>query len=225
MVSATRSMVPCSSVSHTFLVPGPVSVSTSEISKFKHKSQSLGNQRLEIFSTSLKLLYAKNTKMQMAVYSSVGTGSAHPSAPSPCRKGWILGVLLSVILPFCRNKWGGLLLMKDKIEAVVELADQVADIVEEVAEGVEKVADEVADHLPEGGRLKQVATFVENVARETAKDADLIDDVIEKVQPNTWFSILAFNYLIPYKTIIDWVSLNRFLITRLMYFSERCINA
>ncbi|KAJ6709548.1 hypothetical protein OIU74_010610 [Salix koriyanagi] len=224
MVSATRSMVPCSSVSHTFLVPGPVSVSTSEISKFKHKSQSLGNQRLEIFSTSLKLLYAKNTKMQMAVYSSVGTGSAHPSAPSPW-KGWILGVLLSVILPFCRNKWGGLLLMKDKIEAVVELADQVADIVEEVAEGVEKVADEVADHLPEGGRLKQVATFVENVARETAKDADLIDDVIEKVQPNTWFSILAFNYLIPYKTIIDWVSLNRFLITRLMYFSERCINA
>ncbi|KAJ6730307.1 PHAGE CAPSID SCAFFOLDING PROTEIN (GPO) SERINE PEPTIDASE [Salix viminalis] len=183
MVSVTRSMVPCSSVRQIFLVPGPVSVSTSEISKFKHKSQSLGNQRLEIFSTSLKLLYAKNTKMQMAVYNSVGTGSAHPSAPSsPCRKGWILGVLLSVILPFCRNKWGGLLMMKDKIEAVVELADQVADIVEEVAEGVEKVADEVADHLPEGGKLKQVATFVENVARETAKDADLIDDVIEKVK-------------------------------------------
>ena len=108
---------------------------------------------------------------------------------------------------------------------MVELADQVADIVEEVAEGVEKVADEVADHLPEGGKLKQVATFVENVARETAKDADIVDDVIEKVQPNTRFSDLAFNYLIPYKTIINWVSLNRFLITRLMYFSERCINA
>ncbi|KAF9687354.1 hypothetical protein SADUNF_Sadunf02G0084900 [Salix dunnii] len=181
MISVTRSMVPCSSVSQIFLVPGPVSVSTSEISKFKYKSQSLGNQRLEIFSTSPKLLYAKNTKMQMAVYNSVGTGSAGPSAPSPW-KGWILGVLLSVILPFCRNKWGALLLIKDKVEEVVELADNVADIVEEVAEGVEKVAEEIADHLPEGGKLKQVATFVENVAEETAKDADLVDEVIEKIK-------------------------------------------
>ncbi|CAK7347197.1 unnamed protein product [Dovyalis caffra] len=70
----------------------------------------------------------------------------------------------------------------DKFEAVVETADRVADIVEEVAEEVGKVAEEVADHLPEGGNLEQVATFVENVAKETAKDANLVDELIEKVE-------------------------------------------
>ena len=30
------------------------------------------------------------------------------------RKGWVLGMLISIILPFCRNKWGALLLIKGK---------------------------------------------------------------------------------------------------------------
>ncbi|XP_034891939.1 uncharacterized protein [Populus alba] len=182
MMAVTRAMFPYSSVSQIFVAPSPVSDSTSEISKLKFKSQFLRNQRLEVFSTSLKLLYARNTKMEMAVYSNLGTGPAHPSAPSPCRKGWVLGMLISIILPFCRNKWGPLLSIKDKVEEVVEIADQVADIVEEVAEAVGKVADEVADHLPEGGKLQQVATFVENVAKETAKDANVVDEMIEKVE-------------------------------------------
>ncbi|XP_034891937.1 uncharacterized protein [Populus alba] len=182
MMAVTRAMFPYSSVSQIFVAPSPVSDSTSEISKLKFKSQFLRNQRLEVFSTSLKLLYARNTKMEMAVYSNLGTGPAHPSAPSPCRKGWVLGMLISIILPFCRNKWGPLLSIKDKVEEVVEIADQVADIVEEVAEAVGKVADEVADHLPEGGKLQQVATFVENVAKETAKDANVVDEMIEKIK-------------------------------------------
>ncbi|KAJ6939519.1 hypothetical protein NC651_005848 [Populus alba x Populus x berolinensis] len=181
MMAVTRAMFPYSSVSQIFVAPSPVPDSTSEISKLKFKSQFLRNQRLEVFSTSLKLLYARNTKMEMAVYSSLGTGPAHPSAPSPW-KGWVLGMLISIILPFCRNKWGALLLIKDKVEEVVEIADQVADIVEEVAEEVGKVADEVADHLPEGGKLQQVATFIENVAKETAKDANVVDEIIEKVE-------------------------------------------
>ncbi|RQO86773.1 hypothetical protein POPTR_002G101600v4 [Populus trichocarpa] len=193
MMSVTRAMFAYSSVSQIFLPPSPVSDSTSEISKLKFKSQFLRNQRLQVFSTSLKLLYARNTKMEMAVYNSLGTGPAHPSAPSPCliqlygdlrtsRKGWVLGMLISIILPFCRNKWGALLLIKDKVEQVVEIADHVADIVEEVAEEVGKVAEEVADHLPEGGKLQQVATFVENVAKETAKDANVVDEIIEKIK-------------------------------------------
>ncbi|KAH8516165.1 hypothetical protein Peur_047485 [Populus x canadensis] len=181
MMSVTRAMFPYSSVSQIFLAPSPVSDSTSEISKLKLKSQFLRNQRLEVFSTSLNLLYARNTKMEMAVYNSLGTGPAHPSAPSPW-KGWVLGMLISIILPFCRNKWGAVLLIKDKVEQVVEIADHVADIVEEVAEEVGKVAEEVADHLPEGGKLQQVATFVENVAKETAKDANVVDEIIEKIK-------------------------------------------
>ncbi|XP_061968404.1 uncharacterized protein LOC133691823 isoform X2 [Populus nigra] len=193
MMSVTRATFPYSSVSQIFLAPSPVSDSTLEISKLKFKSQFLRNQRLEVFSTSLKLLYARNTKMERAVYNSLGAGPAHPSAPSPCliqlygdlrtsRKGWVLGMLISIILPFCRNKWGALLLIKDKVEQVVETADHVADIVEEVAEEVGKVAEEVADHLPEGGKLQQVATFIENVAKETAKDANVVDEIIEKVE-------------------------------------------
>lgn len=52
---------------------------------------------------------------------------------------------------------------------------------EKVAEEVEKVADEVSDALPEGGKLKGFVTTVENVARETAKDAHLVEEVIGKV--------------------------------------------
>jgi hypothetical protein len=63
MMSVTRAMFPYSSVSQIFLAPSPVSDSTSEISKLKLKSQFLRNQRLEVFSTSLNLLYARNTKM------------------------------------------------------------------------------------------------------------------------------------------------------------------
>ncbi|XP_011016870.1 PREDICTED: uncharacterized protein LOC105120399 isoform X2 [Populus euphratica] len=181
MMPVTRAVFPDSSVGQIFLAPSPVSDSTSEISKLKFKSQFLRNQRLKVFGTSLKLLYARNTKMEMAVYNSHGTGPAHPSSPSPW-KGWVLGMLISIILPFCRSKWGPLLLIKDKVEEVVEIADHVADIVEEVAEEVGKVAEEVADHLPEGGKLQEVATFVENVAKETAKDANVVDEIIEKIK-------------------------------------------
>ncbi|KAK0577337.1 hypothetical protein LWI29_031506 [Acer saccharum] len=64
----------------------------------------------------------------------------------------------------------------------METAEHVAEIVEDVAEKVEKVAEEVADHLPQGGRLKDAVTLIENVAKETAKDANLADQFIEKVE-------------------------------------------
>ncbi|KAI9200851.1 hypothetical protein LWI28_014084 [Acer negundo] len=66
----------------------------------------------------------------------------------------------------------------------MQTAEHVAEIVEDVAEKVEKVAEEVADHLPQGGRLKDAVTLIENVAKETAKDAHLADQFIEKVSLN-----------------------------------------
>lgn len=71
---------------------------------------------------------------------------------------------------------------KGKVEAAVEIAEQVVNIVEKVAEETEKIAEDVGDHLPEGGRLKKAIIFVENVARETAKDAHLAEHLIDKVQ-------------------------------------------
>ncbi|KAK1555380.1 hypothetical protein Q3G72_025586 [Acer saccharum] len=105
------------------------------------------------------------------------------SDPSPQSwKIWILGMVISVILPFWRNKWGSFQRLKNEVEAEMETAEHVAEIVEDVAEKVEKVAEEVADHLPQGGRLKDAVTLIENVAKETAKDAHLADQFIEKVE-------------------------------------------
>lgn len=57
---------------------------------------------------------------------------------------------------------------------------------------MDKVAEDIADDLPAGGKLKEAVTFIENIAERTAKDAQLVDDTIEKVLP----SILIILYLI-----------------------------
>ena len=40
---------------------------------------------------------------------------------------------------------------------------------------------QVEDHLSEGGKLKETATFIENVAKETTNDAHMAGEVLEKV--------------------------------------------
>ncbi|KAF3445946.1 hypothetical protein FNV43_RR11123 [Rhamnella rubrinervis] len=55
-------------------------------------------------------------------------------------------------------------------------------MVEEVAEDVEKVADDIGDHLPDGTKLRKADLFVENVAKEIVKDANLAEQVILKVE-------------------------------------------
>ncbi|GKV09403.1 hypothetical protein SLEP1_g20911 [Rubroshorea leprosula] len=122
-------------------------------------------------------------KMNMVSCCTVGSGPPLPPDSSPGSwKGWILGVVVTVILPFWINKLGPLLKFKEEVETVAETAEQVADIVEKVAEEVEKVADEVSDALPEGGKLQGFVNKVENVAKETAKDAHLVGEVIGKVE-------------------------------------------
>lgn len=68
---------------------------------------------------------------------------------------------------------------------MVEGAEEVASKVEEVAEEVEKVAEQVAEQLPAGGKLRDEVTFVENVAKLTAKDAHLAQQVFDKVSAFT----------------------------------------
>ncbi|OWM79987.1 hypothetical protein CDL15_Pgr006291 [Punica granatum] len=105
--------------------------------------------------------------------------------PSGCSPGswklWILGVVISVVLPFWKSKWGPLLKLKNEVETVVKVAENVTDVVEKVAEGVEKVAEDVAEMLPEGGKLRNAVELVEHVAEETAKDAHLVEGLIDKV--------------------------------------------
>ncbi|XP_022772287.1 uncharacterized protein LOC111314932 [Durio zibethinus] len=95
---------------------------------------------------------------------------------------WVLGTVLSVILPFTTSKWGPLLKLKNQADNILEVAEQISDVVEEVAEKVEKIADEVGDQLPDGGKLQATLEVVEDLAEETAKNARLAGDLIDKVQ-------------------------------------------
>ncbi|XP_030542706.1 uncharacterized protein LOC115749850 isoform X4 [Rhodamnia argentea] len=131
--------------------------------------------------TSLGARQSARTR-DVAVRSSVDPVPHLPSDPSPSSwKFWVLGVFVSFILPFWRNKWGPLWKLKNEVEAVVEKADHVTEFVEEMAEKVEHVAEEVAEHLPDG-KLKDAVTLVEHLAETADKDAHLAGDIIDKVE-------------------------------------------
>jgi hypothetical protein len=118
----------------------------------------------------------------VAVYSSA-PGPSIPSNPSnPGQwKVWIVGVIASVILPFFGIKFGPLLKIKKEVDTMVQTAEDVVEAVETVAEEVDKVAEEIKERLPAGGKLRVAVTYIENVAERTAKDAQMVDDIIDKV--------------------------------------------
>ncbi|PQQ16620.1 uncharacterized protein Pyn_16711 [Prunus yedoensis var. nudiflora] len=106
-----------------------------------------------------------------------------PGAPGPSHswKGWMIGIVLSVILPFWRHKWTPLLAIKKEVDMIVDTVEAVVEVVEQVAEKVEEVADDIGDHLPDG-KLKDALEAVESIAKEAAKDAHLADQLIEKAE-------------------------------------------
>ncbi|PKI45584.1 hypothetical protein CRG98_033900 [Punica granatum] len=92
---------------------------------------------------------------------------------------WLLGAVRGRgISSLVRNH----LLVHGEVGEVVEREEEIAGNVEEAAEEVEKVAEEVADQLPEGGKLRDEIAFVENVAKHTAMDAHLAQEVFDKVE-------------------------------------------
>ncbi|XP_051139851.1 uncharacterized protein LOC127257462 isoform X2 [Andrographis paniculata] len=110
-------------------------------------------------------------------------GTSLPSVPpSSSPLNWILGIILSIILPFFGIKMGPLLQFKREVDTAVKTVEEVVEVVEKVAEVVDKVAEDVSDHLPEGGKLKKVAEAVEVAAEETAKDAYVVGNAIDKFQ-------------------------------------------
>ncbi|KAK9284829.1 hypothetical protein L1049_024007 [Liquidambar formosana] len=89
--------------------------------------------------------------------------------PSPEWKKWVVGILLSIVLPSFRHKWGPLLVLEEAVE--------------DLAEGVEKVADVVEDKLPDHDtKLKEVTESVENLAKETVKEAEQVQEFAQKVE-------------------------------------------
>ncbi|XP_010266756.1 PREDICTED: uncharacterized protein LOC104604186 [Nelumbo nucifera] len=93
---------------------------------------------------------------------------------------WVLGSILSLFLPFWKHKWENLLRLEDEVEMVAERVENVARAVEKVASVAEKVSAEVADIIPHDGKLKEAALLVERVSKETAKDAQLAQDIVHQ---------------------------------------------
>lgn len=63
---------------------------------------------------------------------------------------------------------------------VAETAEKIANTVGKVVEEADQVVEDLAEAVPEGG-LKQISSFVEDLAEETAKDDQKVEDLMNKV--------------------------------------------
>uniref|UniRef100_A0A7N0UN40 Plastid-targeted protein 4 n=1 Tax=Kalanchoe fedtschenkoi TaxID=63787 RepID=A0A7N0UN40_KALFE len=109
-------------------------------------------------------------------------GTPVPSGSPDSWKSWVFGLLVTLIFPMWRSKIGPFALLKNKLDNVVQTAEDIAEVVEQVAEQVDKLAEEVSEHLPEGGKLRHAMDVLEDLAEGTAKKAHLLGEVIDKVQ-------------------------------------------
>ncbi|KAG2409969.1 uncharacterized protein HKW66_Vig0006340 [Vigna angularis] len=111
-----------------------------------------------------------------------------PAAPAHASKSfafsywWILGMTLSVLLPFWKPYWEKLQRIEGEAEFVIEEAEAVAKVVEKVASVAEKVSEDVAEMLPEDGKLRKATLVVEHASKEAAHDAQLTQQFIHKVE-------------------------------------------
>ncbi|KAG5543915.1 hypothetical protein RHGRI_016617 [Rhododendron griersonianum] len=128
--------------------------------------------------------YSSNGKRDFFVFNNLlpNVPGLPSGPPSNSWKSWILGAVITIILPFITHKWGPLLQITKEIETTVETVDQVVEVIEEVAEGVEKVADEIGNELAEGGKLRGAFDSIENAARKAANGAHLVEEVDKEVE-------------------------------------------
>lgn len=90
---------------------------------------------------------------------------------------WAVG--LGVTVPFLTAR---LLTVTKQVSLAAETVEKVAEAVEKVADDVDKAAEEFAAKLPEGGKLRGIVESIEHLAEETEKDAQLVQDLMDKVE-------------------------------------------
>ncbi|KAL6512055.1 hypothetical protein OROGR_021652 [Orobanche gracilis] len=112
------------------------------------------------------------------------TSRGYPTPNRGCHVSvwsWIIGLVVTFVLPFLTNKWGALWELKNKVLGAVQTVEDIVEAVERVAEKVDEIAEEIGDDVPQG-KLKDLVELVGHVAEKTAKTADCLDNVIDKVQ-------------------------------------------
>lgn len=95
---------------------------------------------------------------------------------------WVLGSVLTFIIPIWKQKWTQIRRIEAEAEMVVEGVEIAAEAVEKVATAVEKESADVAAKLPDDSKWKEAASLVERFSEEAAKDARLMGDVLHKVE-------------------------------------------
>nr|XP_043638545.1 uncharacterized protein LOC122609581 [Erigeron canadensis] len=103
-------------------------------------------------------------------------------SPSGSLRNWIVGMVLTFILPFFTHKWGSLLLLKNKVDKNIETTEHVVKDIESVAERVDKVLDSITDDLPNDSKLKKALVALDEIVEGVAKGAHVADDIIIKVE-------------------------------------------
>ncbi|KAB1206823.1 hypothetical protein CJ030_MR7G008261 [Morella rubra] len=143
-----------------------------------------GSSEFQLFSTNSKT----NTKLESHA-TNHGKSNVHRPAPDrtklifPHWAKWVLGSVLTLSLPWWKQDyWRKLRMIEGETELVVEEVEGIAKVVEKVAIAAEKLSAEVADKLPENGKLKEAALFVEHVSQEAAHDAEIAEQFIHKVE-------------------------------------------
>ncbi|KAJ6734438.1 hypothetical protein OIU79_001659 [Salix purpurea] len=143
---------------------------------------------LSMHHQGLQLIVASSNKWRQSHFNMMKSDKAVPPPVSnppgsnfPTWAKWILGYILSIILPFWKRKREELKRLEGEAEIIVEEVGQVAEVVEKVAAVAEKVSEEVAEVLPENGKLKETALLIEQVSKAAAHDAKLTQDIIHKV--------------------------------------------
>ncbi|GMI74657.1 hypothetical protein HRI_001135000 [Hibiscus trionum] len=109
-----------------------------------------------------------------------GSGGSSKFKFSPWAR-WLLGSVLSFLLPFWKSKWAYLKRMEGEAEVVVEVAENAAQVVEKVATVAENMSAEAAEKLPDDSQLKKAAMVVEHVSEIAAEDAHATTKFIQQV--------------------------------------------
>lgn len=182
MSSATRFIKLISRVSSQSPVHPILSSSLSELRHHGRLTQNPGYRYLSNYTRMQS--YITQTR-KFSVNSSNGV---QPSAPLPPDQPpssylkWIIGLVVSIIVPSTSNTWVPLLQLKKDVDTAVETIEEIVEVVEKVAEIIDKVAEEISDDLREGGKLKIAVDIVEDVAEAAARDARTVGDAIDKFQ-------------------------------------------
>ncbi|CAA0806711.1 Unknown protein [Striga hermonthica] len=144
----------------------------------------LVDQGLRFLSVSSRQYTQPMLGMENAPPEEVQVQQALPTSPTFGFSNWmrwLLGSILSLLLPLWNNKWDNLLKLEVKATKVVDEVEVVAEVVAEVAATADKALAEVAKQLPDNSKLKEAAQVMEHVSNVAAQEAQLVEDIIHKV--------------------------------------------